>query len=264
MADTQVVPVESESTAVAAPAPAPAGMQPVNTASLVQSILEVAKDPSIDINKVERLMAMRDQLVKEDRAIAYSAAMAAAQSEMGPVVRDKYNAQTKSMYARLESVNKVIMPIVTKHGFSLSFGTDESPLEDHYRITARCSHAAGHTESYQVDMPRDIAGIRGEINKTPTHAFGSSMTYGRRYLTSLIFNVSTHEKDDDGNAADRNQMEVKPPPAKLVTAFHKCATQAALAKLWNSLNKEERKQCLQLRKEQEATIKQADADAAKG
>jgi hypothetical protein len=42
-------------------------------------------------------------------------------------------------------------------------------------------------------------GAKGGETKTATHGFGSSMSYGRRYLTLLIFNIST--TDDDGNGA---------------------------------------------------------------
>jgi predicted hydrocarbon binding protein len=34
-----------------------------------------------------------------------------------------------------------------------------------------------------------------------THATGSAITYGKRYLKDMIFNLSFLEKDDDGNAA---------------------------------------------------------------
>ena len=42
--------------------------------------------------------------------------------------------------------------------------------------------------------------MKGTQNKTATHAFGSTMSYGRRYLKLMIFDVATTD-EDDGNAA---------------------------------------------------------------
>lgn len=36
---------------------------------------------------------------------------------------------------------------------------------------------------------------------TKTHAAGSAMSYGMRYLLKMIFNVAIGEDDDDGNSA---------------------------------------------------------------
>ena len=67
------------------------------------------------------------------------------------------------------------------------------------RITCELSHNAGHSKHFHADIPIDAAGMAGKVNKTPTHAFGSTMSYGRRYLTLMIFDIAT--EDDDGNRA---------------------------------------------------------------
>ena len=42
-------------------------------------------------------------------------------------------------------------------------------------------------------------GAKGGDVMTKTHAAGSAMTYGMRYLLKLIFNVAIGEEDNDGN-----------------------------------------------------------------
>lgn len=37
--------------------------------------------------------------------------------------------------------------------------------------------------------------------KTKTHATGSAVSYGMRYLLKMIFNIAVSDRDDDGNAA---------------------------------------------------------------
>jgi hypothetical protein len=170
--------------------------------ALIQAIERIALDNSIDIARLERMLQMRDKIEAETARKAFASAMAAAQAEMLPVVRKAHNDQTASNYATLDAIAKAIQPIVTKHGFSTSYGMEDSPLPDHYRITLDVDHVAGHTKHLRADIPIDAAGIKGTVNKTRTHAFGSTISYGRRYLKLLAFDVSTSE-DDDGNAAGK-------------------------------------------------------------
>jgi hypothetical protein len=54
-------------------------------------------------------------------------------------------------------------------------------------------------------MPADGKGAKGGDVMTKTHAAGSAMSYGMRYLLKMIFNVAVGEDDDDGQAAGRGQ-----------------------------------------------------------
>ena len=169
------------------------------SASIIQVIERAALNPAVDIDKMERLLQMQERIFARDAEMAFNSAMAAAQGEMEPVVRDARNQQTSSNYATLEAISKAVKPVTAKHGFALSFGTAESPLESHYRVTCDLTHIAGHSKHYHADIPADLTGMKGTANKTKTHAFGSTMSYGQRYLTKLIFDLAT--EDDDGNAA---------------------------------------------------------------
>lgn len=170
------------------------------SATMLSIIARAAADPSVDVNKMERLMAMQERLVARDAELAFNSAMRDVQAKVKYVQKDAKNPSTNSHYTRLETLNRAIVPVATDAGFSLSFGTADCPVADSLRITCTVLHSAGHSRQYQCDVPLDVAGAKGNPNKTRTHGYGSSLSYGRRYLTLLIFNVSTGE-DDDGNAA---------------------------------------------------------------
>ena len=176
-----------------APAPAEAAT------SLLQVIERVAMNPHADLDKMKQLLDMRNGEMAREAIMAFNAAMAEAQREMEPVARDAKNQQTNSNYARLEAIARAITPIRAKHGFAASFGTDDCPHGGFMRVTCELSHNAGHSKHFHADIPIDSAGMAGKVNKTPTHAFGSTMSYGRRYLTLMIFDIAT--EDDDGNRA---------------------------------------------------------------
>lgn len=175
------------------------------SASVISMIDRAARDQSVDIDKMERLMRMRKEMMAEQAERDFLAAMSAAQSEMRPVARDAQNDHTKSHYARLETISDAVTPIYTKHGFSLSFSPADCPKEGHYRLTCLVGHHGGHKQVVHADLPSDGAGSQGKTNKTPIQAFGSTMSYGRRYLTLMIFNIVLKNEDNDGNtSADRS------------------------------------------------------------
>lgn len=167
--------------------------------SLMAVISRAASDPTVDIEKLERLMTMHAQITERQAARAFSEAMANAQKEMRRIATDSNNPQTKSRYASYAALDRTIRPIYTRHGFELGFNTGEGAPADHVRVVCDVSNG-GFTRHYHIDMPNDGKGAKGGDVMTKTHATGSAITYGRRYLLTMIFNLAVGE-DDDGNAA---------------------------------------------------------------
>jgi hypothetical protein len=60
-------------------------------------------------------------------------------------------------------------------------------------ISAKISHAAGHSETRSLLLPMDAQGA-----KSPVQGVGSTVAYGRRYLTKLLLNLVERGEDDDG------------------------------------------------------------------
>ena len=172
---------------------------PVSESSAIISMIErAARDPAVDIDKMERLIALQERAIAQRAEQAFNEAMSAAQSEMRAVAADSNNPQTKSKYASYAALDRAMRPIYTKHGFALSFNTEVGAVPDHVRVTCRASHRAGHSQKYQIDMPADGKGAKGGDVMTKTHAVGAGMTYGQRYLLKLIFNIAVGD-DVDGN-----------------------------------------------------------------
>lgn len=175
------------------------------TQAIMSLIEQIALNPQADVEKMRAVMDMKMQMFNRGAEIEFGAAMARVQAEIEPVARKAQNSQTNSAYAKLEHIIEQCSHIWTKHGFALSFGSADCPKEGYYRITCVCSHSSGHKQEYQADLPADVAGIAGKANKTGVHGFGSTMSYGRRYLTNMIFNIALKNEDRDGN---RPQQQV--------------------------------------------------------
>lgn len=172
--------------------------QPPSPGTLLNAIAQAAANPQVDIEKMERLFAMHQQMVKQDAEAAFNAAMARAQANIVPIATNAENSHTHSRYAKLEAINREIVPLYTAEGLSISFDTADAPITGWMRTIAHVSHAAGHTRTYHLDLPPDAEGAKGNTNKTGVQAAGSTSSYARRYLTCMIFNVTTFD-DNDGN-----------------------------------------------------------------
>jgi ERF superfamily len=178
---------------------------PVTTSigdGILSVIARAAADPNVDIDKLERLLEMQERVLARDAEMAFNVAMNAAQAEMRPISANASNPQTKSRYASFDKLDKVMRPIYTRHGFSLSFDEGDSPKPEHVRVICYASHNAGHTRTYRRDMPADGKGAKGGDVMTKTHAAGAAGSYGSRYLLKGIFNIAVGEDDDDGNGQD--------------------------------------------------------------
>lgn len=168
---------------------------------LLGVIARAARDPNVDIDKMERLLAMQERVINREAEQAFNVAMNAAQAEMRPIAANASNPQTRSRYATFDKLDGAMRPIYTSHGFSLSFDEGDSPKPEHVRVLCYVSHIAGHTRTYHRDMPADGKGAKGGDVMTKTHAAGAAGSYGARYLLKGIFNISVGEEDKDGNTA---------------------------------------------------------------
>lgn len=175
-----------------------------DAAALMEVISRAAKDPGTDVDKLERLMGLYERINDKRAEQDFTFAMQTTQAEMRPVSQDATNPQTRSRYASYGALDKALRPIYTKHGFCLSFSTEDGAPEGYVRVVCKVAHKAGHIDRPHLDMPADGKGAKGSDVMTKTHATMSAVSYARRGLLKMIFNIA--EGDDDGNAAGGNQI----------------------------------------------------------
>lgn len=181
---------------VPAPMNGASAMVPVPGNPMLAMIDRAARDPSVDIVKLEQLLKMAaDQRASEARQ-AWYAAFAKMQPEL-PIVQEKGSINIGSgkgqSFARWEDINRAIKPVLARHGFALSFRTalDENKM---LQITGILMHEAGHAEETTFPLPLDNSG-----SKNAVQAYGSSSSYGRRYVAIALLNLaSTADEDTDG------------------------------------------------------------------
>lgn len=202
------------------------------TVALLQMLERAARDPNVDMDKMERLLALQERMIARQAEADFNDAMTACQKEMGTIGADKMNPQTKSNYATYAKLDKILRPIYTRHGISISYSTEDSPKEEHVRVLAYVSRG-GYTRRYQADMPADGKGAKGGDVMTKTHATGAAIAYGSRYLLKAIFNVAVGEEDADGNAATSGITESE--KDQLLAAVELVSDKATWEALWKQM-----------------------------
>lgn len=199
----------------------PAAVAQSETAAILSMIERLARDSTVDIGRVERMMTLHREIRLEKAREDYNRAMAAVQAKLPQIKRDAANKETKSRYARLETIAAAVDPIIAEAGLSLSYGTEPSALPNHYKVVCTVS-LGSHERRFELDTPADGTGMRGGPTKTAIQAMGSALTYARRYLKLMIFDISLTNEDNDGNRveedrpAQREETRREEPKAEIV------------------------------------------------
>lgn len=171
---------------------APVAQKQNQASVMMQIIANAASDPSCDLDKMERLLEMKERIDKQENSRQFNADMAQMQIEMPSVAERGRGHNIK--YATFEDINDVAKPIMSKYGFAVSFKVVES--DRGVKVTGILLHRSGHREETEMTFPSDTSG-----SKNAVQALGSSISYAKRYIMCAMLNITTRGEDDDGNSA---------------------------------------------------------------
>lgn len=178
----------------------------VEPTTLLNLIARAAANPETDVAKLQALIELQERVLMREAKAEYMRAMARVAAALEPVRKDAVNPSFGKGYASLGAIDTAIRPIYTEHGFSVAYGTVEAP-SGHIGVSCTVSHESGYSETLALHAPLDTQ--TGGRARTPVQAVGSTVSYLRRYLVSMAFNVATAD-DDDGEASRRPVSHAPP------------------------------------------------------
>lgn len=136
-----------------------------------------------------------------------AAALAKAQAEMKPAVKDGSNPAFKgSKYASLVSYLDAALPILNANGIAVLQPTIPHGV-DGVCVATLLVHESGEWIRGELYMP---------ASKKDAQGFGSALTYARRY--SFASTICLGADDDDGNAAVRGPLDLSGALAQSIEA----------------------------------------------
>ena len=182
------------------------GVQVNQSAAIVSLIQRAATDESFDLEKLDRLLDVKERWEHEEARKAYVSALAAFKRNPPTLVKNQQvdfsarGGRTKYNYASLGDVASQVAAGLAEHG--LSHGWAVKQEDSGVTVTCTLTHEWGHSESVSIAAPEDASG-----NKNSIQQIGSTITYLERYTLLAITGLAAHDQDDDGQAAGPRRSE---------------------------------------------------------
>jgi pyruvoyl-dependent arginine decarboxylase (PvlArgDC) len=220
-----------KSRAMNAPAPA--------NSTLLAIIERAANSPEFDLDRLEKLLVLKERWDANEARNAYIAAMAAFKANPPKILKNKHVAYrnkagglTEYDHATHSEVVEKIAAGLAAHGLSHSWGINQTV--DGIEVTCAVTHVRGHFERATLRAVADESGGKNSIQ-----AIGSAITYLQRYtLLSATGLTSADIEDNDG----RGMPEIPEAPADAWISLKDAAELGtdALKVAWRALSEDTR------------------------
>lgn len=174
-----------------------AGLPAVTTEKeMINRLAQLASDPSVDPDRLEKLLNIQITMMERQAKIEYDQALADLQRDMPRItargeIKNKAGEIT-SRFMKYEDIDAVIRPLLQKYGFSLQ----HDRREEHGKmvITTWLKHRGGHQDSVSIPLPFD----QTNALKSALQAAASTASFGKRHNVCSLLNIVAEGEDDDG------------------------------------------------------------------
>ena len=194
-------PAQRQTTAIATrPAPTQPGDQQMD------AISRFVLDPAVDVEKLERVIALQERARAEASRVSFFAALAQLQAKLpkigkGGTIHQKGGTKVRNRYSKMgDDILPAIKPMLAEYGFSMhwrtAFFSDDGKRM--LRVTGLLSHELGWSEESVFEAPPDVHDSRNYVQ-----SLGSTISYGHRYTMVDLLNLEMADDiaDDDGQNA---------------------------------------------------------------
>lgn len=173
---------------------------PTNVEKSPVALMMIAIEKNLDLDKVEKAMALQERWEANEARKAYHDAMAGFKSNPPEIEKDRHvkyqtsKGTTEYRHASLANVTQKINSALSQHGLSAAWKVSQADR----LITVCCTitHKLGHSESTSLSGAPDESGSKNSIQ-----AVGSTISYLERYTLLALTGLATHDMDDDSNGA---------------------------------------------------------------
>lgn len=174
--------------------PAPERL-PVAQEGSPAAMMLAAAAKGIPLEQIEKMMDLQERWEKNEARKAFVEDMTRFKAEPLEIFKRKEVAFNDVHYkhAELSDVADVVIPALSRHGFSHRWETKQ----EGGKITVTCTvtHRLGHSESVYMEASPDASGKKNAIQQV-----ASTITYLQRYTLLMVTGLATKDinPDDDG------------------------------------------------------------------
>jgi len=162
--------------------------------NLLDAITKAALDPNIDVQKMHGLLDVHERMINKQAEINFNNALAAMQDRIPRIKKDgriEHKGNLIGTYATYEAIDAVMRPLLIEYGFGLRFNSKQSGSL--ITVMGTLSHKDGHSITNEIPLNLEGGGAKNSVQ-----AAGSTITYGKRYIVQMFFNLVFEGEDDDG------------------------------------------------------------------
>ena len=134
---------------------------------------------------------------------ALAKALVGARMAMPSAVKDAKNPHLRNTYAALGSVRAAVLPVFLAHGIAVTQGAAIGEA-GHVAVVTQFTHVSGQWMRSRVEVP-----YQEQKGTNIAQAYGSALSYARRYALSALACVVA--EDDDGTTAAPPRIPVAVP-----------------------------------------------------
>lgn len=166
-------------------------------ATTPMELISQAISSQLDVEKMEKLMAMQERWQKEQNRKAFFSALSQFQMDCPEIRKTKDVAfkETKYSYAPLADIDRQIKPSMRKTGLTKRWEINDDG--ENMSVTCIVTHEAGHSEITTMKSKADTSG-----SKNPIQARGSAIEYMKRYTLIGALGITTADTDIDARLPD--------------------------------------------------------------
>lgn len=186
------------------PTQPPMQRQSVSAPAMAMTPMEMvalALEKGVPGDVLKQMMDLRDREEARQAKLAFTRAVRAAKAELRPIMKTRevdYTPQGKQRvhyrHEDLAGIDEQITPILTKHGLSYTYESDNGP-DRPITVTCVLEHVDGHATRTPLSSGADNSG-----GKNSLQAIASAVTYLQRYTLKLALGLSVSNDDDGKNA----------------------------------------------------------------
>lgn len=207
--------------------------------TLMQIIERAAANPEFDLDRIEKLLVLKERWEANEAIKAFNVDYAAFKQNPPEVLKDKHvsfstaRGTTAYTHATHFEVTSKISDALARHGFH----THWAMHQESNTITVRCTltHVQGHSRSVELTALNDGSGGKNDIQ-----AVASANTYLQRYTLLAVTGLSTADTVDTD--ARKDTKEPTPIHADVWVVLNDAALEGtvALRKQWGNLSEDTR------------------------
>lgn len=158
----------------------------------------------VDVEALHRLLDFQERIEKRDAEREFIHAFNKLQSQLPVIDKNGKNEKTGKSYVLFEDAMRALQPLLTEHGFTVSFD-EEEVTQAGIRFVLKLKHTSGHSEFTRRTFPTDTASKnRDGIPIRPAiQDAGSTSSYAKRYLLFQALNLVAADEDTDGESRQK-------------------------------------------------------------